>query len=97
MNRRGKRGKHKSPRRVLSASSQDWERWDRAAAAHWPGTWADWVRKLQDDAAERWEASMTSLGMAREEKTPARAPSRESKSPRISARISARKASKGKR
>lgn len=42
--RRGKRGKHTSPRRLISASKQEWAAWDRAAAKVWPFTFAEWAR-----------------------------------------------------
>jgi len=50
--RRGKRGKHTSPRRLLSASKAQWETWDRAAEKFgWPYTFADWAREALDRKA----------------------------------------------
>jgi hypothetical protein len=42
----GPSGQHKSPRRILSASREQWEAWDEAARRAGM-TWADWVRELQ--------------------------------------------------
>lgn len=52
MRRRGKRGKHTSPRRPLSASKEEWERWDSAASKLWPYTFAEWARTILNKAAE---------------------------------------------
>ena len=51
MRRRGKRGKHRSPRRPLSASREEWDSWDTAAARVWPHTFAEWARRVLNAAA----------------------------------------------
>jgi len=53
MRRRGKRGKHTSPRRPLSASKEEWKAWDAAAGKAWPWTFAAWARDVLNRAAAR--------------------------------------------
>jgi hypothetical protein len=45
-------GAHSSPRRILSATEEQWERWSAAARASGL-TWAEWCRSLQDAAADK--------------------------------------------
>jgi hypothetical protein len=49
--RKGHRGKHKSPRRLISAAPAQLARWDAAAALTWPGTFATWARDILTEAA----------------------------------------------
>lgn len=84
MRRRGKRGKHTSPRRPLSASKEEWDRWDAAAAKAWPWTFAAWARHVLNDAAA---GAAADIHPARS--TPARRISTRRARPRISARASA--------
>lgn len=48
--KRAKSGAHVQPRRLLSASEEQWKRWD-SAAERARLTWADWARGLLDAAA----------------------------------------------
>ena len=45
-------GAHSSPRRILSASPEQWDKWTAAAKASGL-TWAEWCRNLQEVAAEK--------------------------------------------
>lgn len=69
--RRGVRGKHRSPRRPLSAALTEWEAWDRAASRVWPFTFAEWARRTLNAAASAELAADTRAD------TRARAPKRE--------------------
>jgi len=61
--RRGVRGKHRSPRRPLSASTQEWEAWDTAAARTWPYTFAEWARTVLNAAASSAPAADIRAGI----------------------------------
>lgn len=52
-------GVHRSPRRVLSATSEQWEIFDALARAEGV-SWAKWVRRLQLREAQRSSVTIAS-------------------------------------
>jgi hypothetical protein len=55
---RTRSGVHRSPRRVLSATSEQWEVFDALARAEGV-SWAKWVRSLQLREAQRSAVTVT--------------------------------------
>jgi hypothetical protein len=48
-----KSGAHRSPRRLLSASAEQWQSFDALARSDGHRTWSAWVRKLMLRELER--------------------------------------------
>jgi hypothetical protein len=45
------RGQHRSPRRLFSATPEEWERFERCARAHGFRYWTAWARWLMNRAS----------------------------------------------
>lgn len=73
--RHGNRGKHTSPRRLISASKDEFRQWDKVAARKFPWSFAAWARDTLNRAALGTVASLAA----------------KRKGPRISARTPAAK------